>query len=103
MFGLVLMLFLGAIFLFIGWRLWKKEQITLIHDYHHTNISKENIKPYTEKMGKAYMVIGSGMILTSIFNITTNTSYGWIGLGLFFVLGLIMIIKAQKKYNGGQF
>lgn len=101
MFELIFLIVLGVIFIFIGWRIWKKEQITLIHDYHYTRVAEKDKKSYTEKMGKACIIMGTGMILTGVINFTSQTAYGWTCFGIFFVWGLVMIFMAQKKYNGG--
>ena len=102
---IVMMLILiptGLYFIFIGWRILKKEQITLIHDYHYTGVAEKGKKAYTEKMGKACIIMGIGMILMMcIIKFTSNTSYGVIFFGIFFGWGLVMMFMAQKKYNGG--
>ncbi|MBU3114436.1 DUF3784 domain-containing protein [Clostridium lacusfryxellense] len=105
--ALIVMMFIllpvGLYFIFIGWRIWKKEQITLIHDYHYTGVAEKDKKSYTEKTGKACIIMGIGMILMmGIIIFTSNTSYGVICFGIFFVWGLVMMFMAQKKYNGGQ-
>ncbi|TCT17193.1 uncharacterized protein DUF3784 [Natranaerovirga pectinivora] len=98
---LSLMAILGMIFIFIGWRIWKKEQISLIHSYHYTRVSENDKKPYAEKMGKAFILMGIGMILTEIVNFVTKTTYGWVIFVISFVWGTVMFFKAQKKYNNG--
>ena len=98
---LIIVLVVGLAFIFIGWRIWKKEQITLIHDYHYATVAEKDKKSYTEKMGKACIIMGIGMILMGTINFTSKTAYGWIFYGIFIVWGLIMIFMAQKKYNGG--
>jgi len=103
MFELILMLIIGLLFCFLGWRIWKKQQITLIHDYHYKKVSESDKKPYTEKMGKACMIMGIGMILTGIIDFISKTSYGWVFFAVFFVIGFRMMLVAQKKYNGGLF
>ncbi|WP_097002836.1 DUF3784 domain-containing protein [Lacrimispora amygdalina] len=103
MFELIILVLIGLFFSFVGWRIWKKEQITLIHDYHHTKVIEKDKKPYTEKMGKACIVMGGGMILTGTVDYITNTFYGWIFFGVCFISGLIIMIFAQLKYNGGLF
>ena len=103
MFELIFMILIGLIFIFLGWRIWKKEQITLIHDYHYINVAEKDKKSYTEKMGKACIIIGIGMILTGIIDFISKTAYGWMCFGIFFVWGLIVVFMAQKKYNGGLF
>ena len=32
--GMIVFLGVGALYLWIGWLLWKKQRISLIHDYH---------------------------------------------------------------------
>jgi len=92
----------GLYFIFIGCRIWKKEQITQIHDYHYTRVSEKDKKPYTAKMGKACILMGIGIILMGgIIDFTSKIAYGVICFGIFFVWGLIMIIMAQNKYSGG--
>lgn len=103
MFELIFLVLIGFLFSLVGWRIWKKEQVTLIHDYHYTKVSKGDMKPYTEKMGKACIVMGIGIILTGIADFITNTFYGWIFFGVCFISGLIMMIYTQFKYNGGLF
>jgi preprotein translocase subunit Sss1 len=97
------MVFLGLLFLFLGRRIWKKEQITLIHSYHYKKVSKENKKDYTEEIGKSIIIIGIGMLATGIIDYITKMVYGWLFLTIFFILGFIKIFKAQKKYNDGMF
>ena len=103
MFELISLIPMGLIFNLVGWRIWKKEQITLIHNYHYMKVAKKDQKPYTEKIGKACMVIGWGMILTGMIDFITNTFYGWVVFGTFFICGIIIMIITQKKYNGGLF
>ncbi|MBX4265583.1 DUF3784 domain-containing protein [Clostridium estertheticum] len=98
---MLILLPVGLYFIFIGWRIWKKEQITLIHDYHNTGVAEKDKKSYTEKMGKACIIMGIGMILMVGIIKFTSTTYGVIFFGIFFVWGLVMMFMAQKKYNGG--
>ena len=103
MLELIILVLIGLLFDYVGWRIGKKEQITLIHDYHYTKVIEKNKKPYTEKMGKACIVMGSGMILTGAVDFIANTFYGWIFFGVSFISGLIIMLFAQLKYNGGLF
>ncbi|SFI25668.1 protein of unknown function [Tindallia magadiensis] len=103
MFASALLIMTGIIFIGIGWRIWKKEDITLIHAYHYAKVPEEDKKPYTERIGKACMVIGKGIILAEIFNFATNTGYGWFVFIIFFAWGMTIAEKAQKRYNKGWF
>jgi hypothetical protein len=102
-FEFILLLVISGFFIFLGWRIWKKQQITLIHDYHYKNVKKEDIKPYTAKMGKALMIMGAGIGLTGIFDVITGSAYGWVFFLIFFITGLVQIFIAQIRYNGGLF
>lgn len=103
MFELILLLSMGILFLIIGFRIWKKEQITLIHDYHYKKVSEIDRKPYTEKMGKACVIIGVGMTLTGVIDYVSTSSYGWICSVSCLIYAFVTMIKAQYKYNGGIF
>ena len=103
MFELLLMSVIGCIFLILGWRIWKKQQITLIHSYHYKKVSESDKKDYTEQIGKGIIVIGIGMLISGILDFATNSPYVWIPFAIGFIWGFSIIILAQKKYNRGIF
>lgn len=103
MLTLIFLLCLGFLFLFLGYRIWKKEQINLIHSYHYTKVSEEDKKPYTERIGKACILIGMGILLMGLIDYFTGSTWGWICFLISFTIGFGMMIKAQKKYNNGFF
>lgn len=43
----VVLLAAGILFLILGWLIWKKEKITLLHDYHYAKVKPEDRKAYT--------------------------------------------------------
>ncbi len=102
-FELIFLLIIGSIFFYLGWEIWKREKISLIHDYHYRKVKDTDIKAYTTQMGKAHLFIGTGIILTGIIDFFTNTLYGWWIFGIAFCIGLVIIIHAQIKYNHGIF
>lgn len=99
----IIMLVLGVLFTYLGYLIWIKEKIELIHDYHYQKVSEADKKPYTGLMGKAVIVIGVGSILTGIINITLHTDKCMIAFGVSFAIALVMITYAQIKYNHGIF
>ena len=82
---LIILIIIGLIFIYLGWRIWKKEQIELIHSYHYTKVAEKDKKQYTEKMGKSCIVIGIGMILTGLIDYITESAYGWVLFSIFFI------------------
>lgn len=84
----ILLLTIGIVFLVIGWLIWKKEKITLIHSYHYNKVSDTNKRAYTALVGKGTLIIGTGIIVTGIIDLITQTGWGWIVFGVSFFVGL---------------
>lgn len=102
-FELIFMGLIGLLMCYLGWLIWKKERINLIHSHHYARVSEADKKPYTEKMGKALLIMGIGCFLTGMADFITRTHFGWIFFGLGFIIGAVLFVKAQHKYNGGIF
>lgn len=100
---LTILLSVGFLFCYLGWKIWKKEQMNLIHDYHYTKVKDSDKKAYTAKIGKALLLIGAGAIVTGILDFTATLQYSWLPFGICLCAGLIMIVYAQVKYNHGIF
>ncbi|MGL5540451.1 MAG: DUF3784 domain-containing protein [Erysipelotrichaceae bacterium] len=103
LFELILLSILGFVFIGMGLVIWKKEKINLIHSYHYKKVSEQNKKAYTKGMGIGLITMGVGMLLSGGLNYVANTHYGWFLFGFFFGIGISIILKVQKKYNGGVF
>ena len=50
-------------------------------------------------MGIGLMILGAGIFVSSLFELAYSSLW-WIPFTAGFFLGLIVIYKAQKKYNG---
>ena len=97
--GILIEATVGILCIVLGFLIWKKQKISLIHDYHYRNVKEEDVPSYTRQIGSGLIIIGSGILLTGMLDLL-NSSLWWIPLIIGFSLGLIVIIKAQKKYNG---
>ena len=95
----ILLLAVGIIFLVIGWLIWKKEKITLIHSYHYDKVSDTDKGAYTALVGKGILIIGTGIIITGIIDLITQTGWGWIVFVASFIVGLGIMILAGMRYN----
>ena len=100
---LVIMLPTGIAFLVLGMLLWKKQKISLIHDYHHSHVQAQDIKAYTRLWGIGLLIMGIGSCLTGIIDIVFHTEAGWIVFIMGFAIGFLIGNKAQKNYNGSWF
>lgn len=93
----------SALFLYLGFLLWKKEKINIMHDYHYRKVREEDKKAYTGIMGKAMIVIGCGMATSGIIGAFIDSARSGIPFGIAFIFGIGMMIYGQIKYNKGIF
>lgn len=103
---IIVVVVLGAVallFLWLGYLIWIKEKINLIHAYHYTKVKEADKKVYTSIMGKAMIVIGIGMVLSDILFLIMRTGECMIVFVILYVVGLGMMTYAQIKYNRGIF
>lgn len=100
--GTLVLAAVGILFLVMGIMIYRG-RISLIHDYHYSNVKEQDRHKYCKEMGKGMLTLAVGIIaaaVASVFNIV------WIMLVLIFVpiIPAFMIFnKAEKKYNGGWF
>ena len=90
-------------FFYLGFLLWKRERIDIIHDYHVKKVKERDKKAYTTIMGKAMIVIAIGLAVSGIIGVMTDSAKSRIPFGAAFILGLCMMLYAQIKYNHGIF
>ena len=102
-FGIIIFAVVGLLLIALGLLIWKKQIITLLHDYHYRNVKPEDIPEYTRSMGIGLIVMGIGLCLTGILQIVPDSIFTWIPLAANILAGLFIMHKAQKKYNGSWF
>ena len=100
--GIIINFSVGALLIWLGLLLWKKQKTGLLHDYHYKNVSAEDIPAYTRTMGIGLIIIGAGIVFTGVFDIFSSRLW-WIPLMAGLIAGLTVMHKAQKKYNGSWF
>lgn len=99
----VIVVALGVLCVFLGWLVWKKGKISLLHSYHYKRVRQEDFPVYTAIMGKETIRIGMGLIGLAAINFALQTQGGWLWFGICFSTALLRMHMAQKKYNGGWF
>ncbi len=100
---LIITLPTGIAFLVFAMLLWKKQKISLIHDYHHSHVQAQDIKAYTRLWGIGLLIMGIGSCLTGIIDFVFCTEIGWIVFITGYAIGFLIGNKAQKEYNGSWF
>ena len=98
-FGVIIEAGVGAVIIVMGLLLWLKQKISILHDYHYKHVKKADIPAYTRQVGIGLIIVGAGIVLTGILNLFYSPLW-WIPLTAGFVIGLAVLYKAQKKYNG---
>lgn len=96
---LLIMAAAGVLFLVIGFLIWKKGKISLIHKYHYNNVAETDKKAFTSLVGKGAVIIGAGMVITGAVDFITQTGWGWIVFGVCFAVGIVLMMSAIMKYN----
>lgn len=90
---------LALIFIYLGWLIWKKEKITLLHSYHYDKVSPSKKKLFCKISGWGVLLIGIGLLVTAIMIGITDSALSFIAFALGFVVGLVLLIYAGVKYN----
>jgi len=100
--GVIIECSVGLILIAIGILIWSKQKISLLHEYHYKNVKEDDIPAYARLIGIGLILIGGGICLTGILNLFYSSLW-WIPLFVGIVLGIIVMNKAQNKYNGAWF
>lgn len=90
---------IGIIFDILGYMIWKKEKISLLHNYHYDKVSEEDKKAFCTISGIGILLIGIGLILTAIIIGITNSVWSFIAFTISFIVGIVMLIYAGIRYN----
>lgn len=93
----------GLILSALGLLIWKKQDVSILHSYHHKNVKKEDLPAYTQQMGIGQIVAGLGLCLTGVLRLFMKSFVSWIGVIVGLVIGFAIMHKAQMKYNGTWF
>ena len=80
-----------------------KGNIASIHWYNRRKVTKENQKPYCMCMGLGTLIIGVSLIAAGIIQVFAGVEVGSILIAVGVVIGLVLMLYAQFKYNRGLF
>ena len=97
--GVIITGITGILFIILGYLLWKKEKISILHDYHYKRVSPENRKTFCKMSGIGLIVTGVGLLITAVMLGISDSAYSFICFAVCFIAGLILLIIAGMKYN----
>ena len=102
LFAVILVGVIGAACVVIGYLLWKKERITLLHDYHYDQVKETDKKAFCTLSGKGMLWIGAGLLTAAVLLYLTNSAWSFLAFAVGFGIGISLLIFAGKKYNISQ-
>ena len=97
--GALIITGVGIISFAVGWLLWKKEKISLLHNYHVERVSEENKSAFCRLSGLGMIVIGISLLMTALVLGITESAWSFLCFAAGFAVGLAMLIAAGIKYN----
>ena len=89
----------GIVFCLLGYLIWKKQRITLLHDYHYDKVSEKDKEAFCALSGKGVLTIGVSLLITAIIIGITDSPWSFIVFAIGFVAGMRMLIMAGNRYN----
>lgn len=89
----------GIVFVVLGLLMWKKEMISLLHDYHYDKVKEEDKKIFCTISGVGVTTIGIGMLVTAVVGGIIDSPLSMIPFAVGFIVGLGCLIYAGAKYN----
>lgn len=97
---LIVEIVIGLFLLFTSYQIGIKENITLLHGYHYTQLDPKDKKVFTKKIGIGTLLVSIGILVMPIINLISHSELGYyIGL-ILIVVGVFYIIFIIVKYNG---
>ena len=66
----------------------------LLHNYHVDKVSVENKAAFCKQSGVGFIVIGAGLMITTIILGVTDSAVGFICFAACYVVGTAMLITA---------
>lgn len=97
--GTIIVGLVGIIIIVLGYLLWKKERISLLHDYHYDKVSEENKKAFCALSGMGLLSVGFGLLVTAILLCITESLWSFILFVAGLAVGLWLLILAGNTYN----
>ena len=97
--ALIIVGFTGILFVLLGYLIWKKQKINLLHDYHYDKVSEEDKEAFCALSGKGVLIIGVSMLITAAIIGITDSPWSFIVFAIGFVMGMRMLIMAGNRFN----
>lgn len=102
----IIMFLVAILFLSLGISI-HKGNTKLIHDYHQTNIKESKLNEYGKAFAKGMFAICATLLISGIIALfgeeDSVVAASIIILAAGLIVSIVVLVKVQKKYNGGLF
>lgn len=102
----IILLVVALLFFAVGIAIYRGNA-KLIHDYHQENIKKSERPKYCRDFSAGMFALAAALLISGIIPLVVKEGSFLIALFILLVSGLIssiiILVKVQKKYNGGLF
>lgn len=102
----VLMFIIAVLFFGLAVAIYRGNT-NLIHSYHQTHVKERDQKDYGKSFSKGLFVLSISLIFSGIIALFgTTTPVVMISISVLLIgmmIGFIILVKVQKKFNGGMF
>ena len=99
MLGAIIEGVVGLILIVLGYLIWVKKKITLLHDYHYDKVKEEDKDVFCTLSGLGVFVLGVSFLVTAVIIAITESALSFIAMAVGFVVSITMLIYAGRKYN----
>ena len=94
--GSIICIVVGMVCVVLGWIIWKKQKVSLIHEYHWKKLNKEKIPAYTKRVGIGMLILGTGVTITGIGLLFSESALVWAPLTVGIIAGIIVLISSES-------
>lgn len=94
---------LGIGLIYIGYMIWKKQMIWVLHYYHRSKLKAEDKTMYCKFMGIGSIICGIGCIQYPYLKYFVSYYLSVVTFWIMIITGICCMIYSQFKYNKGIF
>lgn len=95
----ILLFLMGCFCIWLGYKVWFKEQITLLHASRYARVKDENKKAFCRTSGFGIILIGVAAVSVILVTLITASLWGLLILFAGLAAGIAILVYADKKYN----
>ncbi|MBQ8575214.1 MAG: DUF3784 domain-containing protein [Clostridia bacterium] len=97
--GFIFSILLGFFCIWLGYKVWFKEQITLLHSSRYTKVEEKNKKFFCRTSGFGIILIGIAFLACDIVFLITFSLWSLLIMIAGLAAGIAILVYSDRKYN----